>query len=276
MGTKVQDDLSGGYHIFGYEPPMAATCKLTREHYVLHKHLHLLFIPLAAIGIATHVAGAEESAPSGGFIDIFSGEDLSGWKGLPGYWFAKDGVITGRQTKENSKQTFLTFTRFRVSDFELHIKYKFASPTGNAGVQFRSELIDPKTYRVGGYQADMDASREFDGSIYDEAGVAGGRRTMSNRGEKTTWNSENKRQSDKFGNSAVLKETIKINDWNKVVLVAHGSHIIYSINGHVMTELIDDSPNALGDGILALQLHEGFTMEVQFKDLKIRCLEAKK
>jgi len=43
-----------------------------------------------------------------------------------------------------------------------------------------------------------------------------------------------------------------------------------------MTELIDDSPNALGDGILALQLHEGFTMEVQFKDLKIRCLEAKK
>jgi Domain of Unknown Function (DUF1080) len=267
---------------------MAATRKPTREYYALHRHLYLLFIPLAAIGIATYVVGAEEeSAPSGlggslserhtgGFIDIFSGKDLGGWKGLPGYWFAKDGVITGRQTKENSKQTFLTFTRFRVSDFELRIKYKFASTTGNAGVQFRSELIDPKTYRVGGYQADMDASREFDGSIYDEAGVAGGRRTMSNRGEKTTWNSENKRQSDKFGNGAVLKETIKINDWNSLVLVAKGSHITYSINGHVMTELIDDSPNALKDGILALQLHEGFTMQVQFKDLQIRLLDAKK
>jgi hypothetical protein len=278
MGTEVQEKRP----TFRVATIFSDVNRLWRRHVsspgnsVLHKHLHLLFIPLAAIGTATLVARAEESARSGGFIDIFSGEDLSGWKGLPGYWFAKDGVITGLQTKENSKQTFLTFTQFRVSDFELHIKYKFASPTGNAGVQFRSELIDPRTYRVGGYQADMDASREFDGSIYDEAGVAGGRRTISNRGEKTTWNSQNERQSDKFGDSAVLKETIKINDWNNVVLVAYGSHMIYSINGHVMTELFDDSPNALSDGILALQLHEGFTMEVQFKDLKIRLLEAKK
>jgi hypothetical protein len=41
----------------------------------------------------------------------------------------------------------------------------------------------------------------------------------------------------------------------------------------VMTELIDESPNAAREGVLALQLHEGFTMDVQFKDGRVRKLD---
>src|SRR3984893_11479035 len=75
-----------------------------------------------------------------GFITIFNGKDLTGWGGLDGFWSVKDGVISGHETKEGSKQTFLTLTSTNVSDFELHIKYKFVTPDGNSGIQFRSKL----------------------------------------------------------------------------------------------------------------------------------------
>src|SRR5258708_1286695 len=69
-----------------------------------------------------------------------------------------------------------------------------------------------------------------------------------------------------------LKKLINLGDWNNVLLVANGNHLVYSINGHVMSELIDDSPAALRDGVLALQLHAGFTMDVRFKDVRIKML----
>jgi Domain of Unknown Function (DUF1080) len=160
-----------------------------------------------------------------------------------------------------------------VKNFELHLKYRFASPEGNSGIQFRSVVLDPKTYRVGGYQADFDAKAVFDGSIYDEAGSAGNRGTMSNRGEKTTWDVESKRHTAPVGERDTdLKQFIRLGDWNDVVLVADGNHVVYSINGHVMTDLVDESPVALREGVLALQLHAGFTMDVRFKDVRIKVL----
>ena len=60
------------------------------------------------------------------------------------------------------------------------------------------------------------------------------------------------------------------------MLVAKGNHMTYSINGHVMTDLTDDSPKALKDGVLAFQLHAGYTMEIQFKDVRIKLLDEKK
>jgi hypothetical protein len=110
-------------------------------------------------------------------------------------------------------------------------------------------------------------------SIYDEAGVVGGRGRLSNRGDKTTWNAENQRHAVKIADSQELLKVINVGDWNDVTLVAKANHITYSINGRVMTELIDESPNAAREGVLALQLHEGFTMDVQFKDGKVRKLD---
>jgi Domain of Unknown Function (DUF1080) len=208
-----------------------------------------------------------------GFITLFNGRDLAGWAGLSDYWSVRDGTISGHQAKDTSRQTFLVFSGLKVSDFELHLKYRFASPEGNSGIQFRSMVIDREAYRVGGYQADFDAEVEYDGSLYDEAGVAGSRETLSNRGESTTWDAENKRHSEPLGESdADLKTSIKRGDWNDVVLIANGNHVVYSINGHMMTDLVDLSPHTLREGVLALQLHAGFTMDVRFKDVRIKVL----
>jgi hypothetical protein len=240
------------------------------------------FKGLLALGLAALVMGADKpaenspAADSNGFVKLFDGKTLDGWHGLEGFWSVEDGAITGKETKEHpAPQTFLIYDK-PVSNFELHYKYKFVTPAGNSGVQFRSKVIKPEQSQVGGYQADCDAGRGYDGSIYDEQGVAGKRATMSNRGEKTVWTADTKRENTPLPESnAQLKQEVKANDWNDVVLVANGNHITYTINGHLMTDLTDESPKALKEGVLALQLHHGFVMTIQFKDIEMKTLEEK-
>jgi hypothetical protein len=224
---------------------------------------------------ADEKADAKLPAPDGdGFVSIFNGKDLTWWAGLPEYWEVKDGAIRGYETKESSKQTFLVFQPRPVKDFELHLKFKFASDDGNSGIQFRSKVLDEKAYRVGGYQADFDGKNGFTGIIYDEAGVAGNRGIMSNRGEKTHWDDANQRHNEKLDKGdAEIKKEIKLGDWNDVVLVVKGNHVKYSINGVTTTELTDDSPKALKEGVLAFQVHQGFTMDIQLKDIKIKFMD---
>jgi hypothetical protein len=244
------------------------------------KHLALA---LMAVVLADQPCRADQDLPAPltpaalaqpdaeGFITLFNGHDLAGWTGLADYWSVRDGSISGHQTKDLSKQTFLVFQPLKVTDFELRLKYRFASPEGNSGIQFRSMMLDTEAYRVGGYQADFDAELQYDGSLYDEAGVAGDRGTLSDRGEKTTWDANNQRHPEPLGESGSdLKQLIRPGDWNDVLLVAKGNHVVYSINGHVMSELVDDSPSALREGVLALQLHAGYTMDIRFKDVRIK------
>ena len=253
------------------------------------KDLAIRYLALALLAVSladqSRRADADSTAPSApallakpdadGFITLFNGHDLAGWTGLGDYWSVRDGTISGHQTKDTSKQTFLVFQPLKVTDFELHINYRFASPEGNSGIQFRSMILDADAFRVGGYQADFDAELQYDGSLYDEAGVAGGRDTLSDRGDKTTWDAENKRHIEPLNESnSDLKKLIKPGDWNDVVLIANRNHVAYSINGHVMSELVDESPAALREGVLALQLHAGYTMDVRFKDVRIKVLRS--
>jgi hypothetical protein len=207
-----------------------------------------------------------------GFISLFNGRDLSGWSGLSNYWSVIDGAISGHELKETSKQTFLILSRGALADFELRLKYRFFSETGNSGVQFRSILLDPEAFRVGGYQADMDAGGDADGSIFDEAGVSGNRWTLSRRGEKTTWDREHQKTTEALVGVSQLASSIRRGSWNEMTLIAKGTYIAYSINDVKMTECIDEDPARLSEGLIAFQLHEGFTMDVRFKDIRVKLL----
>ncbi len=216
-----------------------------------------------------------------GFISLFNGKNLTGWEGLEGYWSVKNGVIDGSETKDHSVQTDLILSASREHpekfvNFELHLKWMLVSPDGNSGVQFRSVINNPKTLHVGGYQADIDSGGQYTGSIYDESGIAGGRGTMSNRGEKTHWDAENQRHNSPLPEGAEdLKKLLhNTGDWNEIVLIVNGNHVQYMINGHLMTEMIDESPKAvLKGGVIALQMHAGFTMDIQFKNISIKFLD---
>jgi hypothetical protein len=165
----------------------------------------------------------------------------------------------------------------QFANFEIRYSFRWVTPGGNSGLQFRGKIDNPKMFHVGGYQADIDAGNGYTGIIYDEGSVAGGRGIMSNRGEKTVWDANNKRSSTKLDKTSdEIKAMIKpVGEWNDAALIADGNHITYSINGQVMTEMIDHSPKACHDGVIGLQMHGGHTMTLQWKDIKIKMLGKK-
>jgi len=219
---------------------------------------------------ATPAAAKDEA----GFVPLFDGKSLNNWDGNPKFWSVKDGTITGQTTKENPTpgNTFLVYKGGDVSDFELRFDYKIVG--GNSGVQYRSKVIDPKTWRVGGYQGDFEAGTTFSGILYDEAGVAGGRNIMANRGESVTYDAGGKdKKVEKLPmSSADLQKSIKQEDWNQYTIIARGNHLIHKINGNTTAECIDQSDKALKSGVLALQLHAGPPMLVQFRNIRIKKL----
>jgi hypothetical protein len=242
-----------------------------------------------ALGVLSNAVFAEDkpkaeipAAGTDGWISLFNGKDLTGWEGLEGYWSVVDGAIQCSETKENSKQSDLILLPSKdhpekFANFELRYSFRWTTPGGNSGVQFRGKIDNPKMLHVGGYQADIDAGNGYTGIIYDESGVAGGRGIMSKRGEKTVWDGENKRTGTPLDKTdAEIKAKIKpIGEWNEAVVVADGNHITYTLNGQLTTEMIDNSPKACKDGVIGLQMHGGHTMTIQFKDIKIRMLEKK-
>ena len=59
-------------------------------------------------------------------------------------------------------------------------------------------------------------------------------------------------------------------------MIAKGNHIVLEINGVVMTEVYDNEKgNAAKSGVIALQMHPGPPMKVQFRNLRIRIDDAK-
>lgn len=71
--------------------------------------------------------------------------------------------------------------------------------------------------------------------------------------------------------------------WNHYLIVAKGNHLQHFLNGIQTIDLVDnqlDAPNAAKPdlrkgrlkGILALQIHAGPPMWVEFKDIKLRVL----
>ncbi len=212
-----------------------------------------------------------------GFHSIFNGKDLSGWEGNPKLWSVKDGAITGQTTAENPAKgnTFLIWTNGTVGDFELRCSFKLvpgdSKGFANSGIQYRSKVVDPSYWVVGGYQADMEAGPNYTGILYEERF----RGIMAQRGEKVVWTKDDKKQVvGAVGNAAEIEASLKKGGWNDYVIMAKGNHLQQFVNGKQTVDVTDEceAKRAL-NGILALQLHAGPPMMAQFKDIRLKMLK---
>ncbi len=219
--------------------------------------------------------GAAFAAEDDGFKSLFNGKDLKGWDGNPKFWRADGGVIVGQTTKENPTQgnTFIVWKDGELADFELKLEFKIEG--GNSGIQYRSfGLSKTDPWRIGGYQADFESGDTYSGICYGE----GFRGILSGRGEKSTLTVDDKgklvRKTEKFGESAEIGKAVKKGDWNEYRIVAKGFEFTHYINGVKTTELIDnDEKTRRAKGVLALQLHAGPPMKVQFRNLRLKELK---
>ncbi len=208
---------------------------------------------------------------------LFNGKDLSGWEGNPDLWSVADGAITGRTTKEKpaSGNTFLIWKGGDVSNFALTFKFKMTPGDDkkftNSGVQYRSKIADPKNFVVSGYQADFEYGDTYSGILYEEKG----RGILAQRGQKVVISQGESPDKPKLevtgetGNSAAIQAAIKKDDWNEYRVVATGNHLQHFINGKLTVDVTDQTAEGAKSGILALQLHAGSPMQVQFKDLML-------
>ena len=201
-----------------------------------------------------------------GVKDLFNGKDLTGWKGNTELWSVQNGAITGRTSAEKplKSNTFLVWNG-EVADFELDLDYRIQG--GNSGIQYRSKLLNEKDFVVGGYQADIDATLNFAGINYEEKG----RGILAKRGKRLTIDADGAKHEEEFAKDEELKKVIKPDDWNHYRVVAKGHKLSHSINGTLMSETIDNQKGkAAESGILALQIHVGPPMVVQFKNLRLK------
>ena len=97
---------------------------------------------------------------------------------------------------------------------------------------------------------------------------------MATRGEKVRWTPDNKKEIlGSIGKAADIEASLKKGDWNDYVIIARGNHLQQFVNGKPTIDVTDEcEAKRAMSGILALQLHAGPPMMVQFKHLRLKKL----
>ncbi|MDQ3624235.1 MAG: DUF1080 domain-containing protein [Verrucomicrobiota bacterium] len=227
-------------------------------------------LPLFALALAllstTRLLGADAD-----FKPIFNGKDLANWEGDSRLWSVKDGAIRGETAlpdKMTIGNTFLIWRGGVLKDFELKVKFRIQN--GNSGIQYRSKEL-PK-WVVSGYQAEIENKQGKVGFLYHEKG----RKYLANVGEIVAIGEDGKPKV--VGQIAPKEDYIKKGyykekDWNEYVIIGRGNHLEHSLNGFKTIELTDNDPAGRAlEGILALQIHAGPPMVVEFKDILLKNL----
>lgn len=201
-----------------------------------------------ALGILVPTAAfaADKPAREPGFKPIFNGKDLAGWEGNTKIWKVEDGLLVG--DSPGIRHNDFLATKKEYGDFELRLEFRMKDGKGNSGVQFRSKRI-PKTTHVQGYQADLGAG--FWGCLYDEHR----RRKVLVHAPKS------------------LAKVLKKDGWNTYIIRAKGNHITLTINGLKTVDYTEKDKSIARNGIIALQIHSGPAMRMEFRKLRIKSLD---
>ena len=177
-------------------------------------------------------------------VDLFNGVDLKGWE-IYGTekWYVDNGLLVCESGPD--KQYGYLATREYYDDFDLTVDFKQLA-NGNSGVFFRS-FIEPGAI-INGWQVEVAPKGMDTGGIYESYG----------RGWLVQIPDE--------------KENIlKPGDWNTLRILVKGDNVETWLNGEQMVDLSDPKIGK-AQGRIALQIHDGGGIKVQWKNLKLKTL----
>ncbi len=228
--------------------------------------------PLQGKFTASTVAYPEAAANVGasldaeGFVRVFDGKTLRRWSGDSKYWSVQDGALTGVTDGTLKANQFITWMDHTVRNFDLRAKVK-VTKGGNSGLQYRGKSRpDLGLDIVTGYQCDVVADNaNYNGMLYEEKG----RRILSHTGEKVI--------IDEAGQPWVVGtmpvKEFAADEWHDYRVLVQGNHHQHWIDGHPTADLIDlDEKGRALEGVLAVQVHVGPAMKIQYKDFQIKHL----
>ncbi len=184
-----------------------------------------------------------------GFVDLFNGQDLSGWETTGNWKVEKGGVLViDPREGEQGWQRFgdYLWTKKRYRDFILDLEYSYPEG-GNSGVYFR--VADRNNPVNTGIEAQiLDSSRhEGEMTAHDHGGI------ISTVGAS-------KNMSKKPG------------EWNRMIVTCQGSHLAVSLNGERIVDValdrsaVKDRP---AEGYIGLQDH-GRPHVIRFRNVRLK------
>jgi hypothetical protein len=183
-----------------------------------------------------NAVAAPPIAPAEGFVSLFNGKDLAGWKPhalQPGDWRAENGILAGKSKGGG----FLFTTRGDFQDFHVRLEARF-NPAWGSGVLFRYDL----DYL--GYEALI--QDKFTGVLTV--------RTRSGPG--------NLRALMNKGNAAQQP----LGEWIPMEIIAEGNRLRLKINGVTTADYVDDKNN-FRSGHIGLRDFNGC---IEFRNILIK------
>ena len=198
-----------------------------------------------AVLLAASILATQRLMAKDGWVDLFNGNDLTGWTQKTGNatYSVEDGAIVGTMHVPGGGTNSFLFTTGNYDNFILELDFK-ADPRVNTGLQIRSAYADKRvstTWQgksitvpegfVYGYQVEIDTDlkgKTFTGGIYDEH--RRGRYLDPDDGPTgphgnafTEWN----------------RKITKPDDWNHLRVVAIGDHIKTYLNDELRADVHD-------------------------------------
>ena len=207
------------------------------------KNAYSFFLTLILLGFGA----ATQAPPESGWVSLFNGTDLSGWKNNGDEkWIVEHGTIFCESTA--NKYGYLT-TEKNYRDFDLRLKFK-PEALGNSGVFFHSHITgnDPQHGPdIEGMQVEVDPSIGNHTAGLYESGGRGWVMMPTAEGEKA----------------------LKPGEWNDLEASVHGNHIVTRLNGVKISDFTDAAPK-FTDGVIGLQIHTGGGVKMRWKDIYIK------
>ena len=204
---------------------------------------------------------------SDGFANLIApGNRIRNWSGDTKFWSKKDGVLIGKTDGSLKMNRFITWKAATVRNFDLRVKVR-VSAGGNSGIQYRgTSRPDLGLDVVTGYQCDVVAKTpKYNGMLYEEKG----RRILSHTGEKVIVDPDG--QPWIVGNFPVKE--FAPGEWYDYRVLVEANHHRHWINGHPTADLVDLDENGRSlEGVLAMQVHVGPAMTIEYKDMRIKHL----
>jgi len=177
------------------------------------------------------------------FEPIFDGSTLSGWHTTPGgSWTVEDGTIVGRSRASEKRHGLLVSDR-SFGDFEARARFRVLA--GDSGFYFRVAIEQGNNVAAKGFQVEIDSSSET-GGLYETGGRGWVKKPDATR----------------------MQEVYRPGEWSTLQLVARGRFIEVRING-VRTARLQRDKGRL-EGPIALQLHGGMEMHVEWQQIEVR------
>jgi hypothetical protein len=207
------------------------------------RRIAVCVVALVLVGLSA----VAQAPPEGGWIPLFNGTDLTGWKkNGEEKWIVEQKNILCESTA--NKYGYLT-TEKTYRDFDLRLRFK-GEAAGNSGVFFHSRItgVDPQHGPdIEGMQVEVDPSvGKHTGGLYESGGRGWVIMPMA-EGE----------------------QALKPGQWNDLEASVHGNHIVTRLNGVKIADYTDAAPK-FTDGVIALQIHTGGGVKMRWKDIYIK------